>query len=156
MGNPTYMYARGPSEKCNSGLFGHCLGHGCACRYNDDDFNWNHGISLAATGNFKAAEVRRYATLHHPLAGKQAFIMGGAEAQVTDSQAGSRYHLPDKQAERGWAALSVSTRKGVADCFFNALPGTSTWLGRRRCCSSRTRSTSRSTATSAGWPAATS
>lgn len=30
----------------------------CAmCRYNDDDFNWNHGISLAATGNYKAAEV---------------------------------------------------------------------------------------------------
>jgi hypothetical protein len=24
--------------------------------YNDDDFNWNHGVSLAATGQFKAAE----------------------------------------------------------------------------------------------------
>jgi len=24
--------------------------------YNDEDFNWNHGISLAATGNFKQAE----------------------------------------------------------------------------------------------------
>ena len=24
--------------------------------YNDDDFNWNHGLSLAATGNFKKAE----------------------------------------------------------------------------------------------------
>jgi intraflagellar transport protein 56 len=24
--------------------------------YNDDDFNWNYGISLAATGNFKRAE----------------------------------------------------------------------------------------------------
>jgi intraflagellar transport protein 56 len=24
--------------------------------YNDDDFNWNHGLSLAATGNFKRAE----------------------------------------------------------------------------------------------------
>jgi hypothetical protein len=21
--------------------------------YNDDDFNWNHGISLAQTGNYK-------------------------------------------------------------------------------------------------------
>merc|ERR1719243_90499 len=27
-----------------------------AYMYNDDDFNWNHGISLAQTGNFKAAE----------------------------------------------------------------------------------------------------
>lgn len=27
-----------------------------AYMYNDDDFNWNHGISLAATGNFKHAE----------------------------------------------------------------------------------------------------
>ena len=27
--------------------------------YNDDDFNWNHGISLAATGNFKRAEEVR-------------------------------------------------------------------------------------------------
>ncbi|CAM9667665.1 unnamed protein product, partial [Choristocarpus tenellus] len=27
-----------------------------AYMYNDDDFNWNHGISLASTGNFKAAE----------------------------------------------------------------------------------------------------
>ena len=26
-------------------------------RYNDDDFNWNYGLSLAATGNYKAAEV---------------------------------------------------------------------------------------------------
>jgi hypothetical protein len=25
--------------------------------YNDDDFNWNHGLSLASTGNYKAAEV---------------------------------------------------------------------------------------------------
>ncbi|CAM9138764.1 unnamed protein product, partial [Phaeothamnion confervicola] len=24
--------------------------------YNEDDFNWNHGVSLAATGNYKAAE----------------------------------------------------------------------------------------------------
>lgn len=27
-----------------------------AYMYNDDDFNWNHGISLAQTGNYKAAE----------------------------------------------------------------------------------------------------
>jgi intraflagellar transport protein 56 len=27
-----------------------------AYMYNDDDFNWDHGISLAQTGNFKAAE----------------------------------------------------------------------------------------------------
>ncbi|CAM9679713.1 unnamed protein product [Chrysoparadoxa australica] len=27
-----------------------------AYMYQDDNFNWNHGISLAATGNFKAAE----------------------------------------------------------------------------------------------------
>lgn len=27
-----------------------------AYMYNDDDFNWNHGISLAATRNYKAAE----------------------------------------------------------------------------------------------------
>ena len=26
------------------------------CRYNDDDFNWNHGLSLASTGSFKGAE----------------------------------------------------------------------------------------------------
>lgn len=25
-------------------------------RYNDDDFNYNHGIALAATRNYKAAE----------------------------------------------------------------------------------------------------
>lgn len=24
----------------------------------DDDFNWNHGLALAATGDYKAAEVR--------------------------------------------------------------------------------------------------
>jgi hypothetical protein len=28
-----------------------------AYMYNDDDFNWNHGLSLASTGNYKAAEV---------------------------------------------------------------------------------------------------
>ncbi|KAG5186895.1 hypothetical protein JKP88DRAFT_269588 [Tribonema minus] len=27
-----------------------------AYMYNDDDFNWNHGLSLASTGNYKAAE----------------------------------------------------------------------------------------------------
>lgn len=27
-----------------------------AYMYNDDDFNWNHGISLSSTFNFKAAE----------------------------------------------------------------------------------------------------
>ncbi|CAM9179323.1 unnamed protein product [Ectocarpus sp. 6 AP-2014] len=27
-----------------------------AYMYNDDDFNWNHGLSLGSTGNFKASE----------------------------------------------------------------------------------------------------
>jgi hypothetical protein len=31
-----------------------------AYMYNDDDFNWNHGLSLASTGNYKAAEVNAH------------------------------------------------------------------------------------------------
>jgi hypothetical protein len=34
--------------------------------YNDDDFNWNHGISLAQTGNFKVC------CAHHKLAARAA------------------------------------------------------------------------------------
>ena len=28
--------------------------------YNDDDFNWNHGISLAQTGNFKVCRASQW------------------------------------------------------------------------------------------------
>ena len=47
------------------------IARGCACdpqayMYNDDDFNWNHGISLAQTGNFKVC------CAHHKLAARAA------------------------------------------------------------------------------------
>jgi hypothetical protein len=35
--------------------------------YNDDDFNWNHGLSLASTGNYKAAEVNISLTRIHDM-----------------------------------------------------------------------------------------
>lgn len=40
---------------------------GQAYMYNDDDFNWNHGLSLASTGNYKASDAIFPASLSQTL-----------------------------------------------------------------------------------------
>ena len=42
--------------------------------YNDDDFNWNYGISLAATGDYKAAEEALLSVRNERYKAEQAYL----------------------------------------------------------------------------------
>ena len=57
-----------------------------AYMYNDDDFNWNHGISLAQTGNFKVRRGRPGGGITHPKApiGTKAFPHGASQFVQSD------------------------------------------------------------------------
>ena len=49
--------------------------------YNDDDFNWNHGISLAQTGNFKVCCAHQ---ARGPCRAPQAQLATRARAQAAE------------------------------------------------------------------------
>jgi intraflagellar transport protein 56 len=45
-----------------------------AYMYNDDDFNYNHGVALASTGNFKAAEEALCLVLNEKYKAEYSYI----------------------------------------------------------------------------------
>ena len=64
-----------------------------AYMYNDDDFNWNHGIALAQTGNFKAAEEALLLVQNDRYKAEYCYISWLARSYVMNGQPKNAWEL---------------------------------------------------------------